>query len=130
MRSPFLPIILVLAIFGALAACDDSGPDNGRIEFPSENVSYTQHVQPYFYMSCTTGCHDDRTMAGIPPLSLTSYDRVMSVPGVVIPYDPNASLLIQKVDGRLPHDIYIPILIDSNQLAGLRTWISEGAKNN
>jgi hypothetical protein len=113
-------------------ACTDTGVDNGEeIVFPETGVSYTEHVQPYFFLSCaTSGCHDDRTMAGNPPLSLTSYLNATASPGIVIPGDPDASLLIQKVDGRLPHEVFVPIIINDNQLQGLRTWIDEGAKNN
>ena len=48
----------------------------------------------------------------------------------VIPGDPASSLLLQKIDGRLPHPINVPIIINQNQLTGIRTWIAEGAKNN
>jgi hypothetical protein len=51
-------------------------------------------------------------------------------PGIIIPNDPESSLLLQKIDGRLPHPINVPIIINTNQLTGIRTWISEGAKNN
>jgi len=69
-------------------------------------------------------------MAGNPPLSLTSYFNATANPGIIIPGDPASSLLIQKVDGRLPHDIFVPIVINDNQLQGLKTWIQEGALNN
>ena len=123
-------LTLSILLAGLLGACDDSGTDNGNdIEFPEQNVSYSQHVQPYFNLYCATaGCHDNGTMAG--GLSLTSYFNTTNNPGIVIPGDPDASVLIQKVDGRLPHEGFVPIVINDNQLQGLKTWVAEGAKNN
>jgi hypothetical protein len=51
-------------------------------------------------------------------------------PGVVIPFDSQSSLLLQKIDGRLPHPLEVPIIINDNQLKGIKTWLDEGARNN
>ena len=121
-------IAVLASCFALIQACDDENT-NQEIVFPADGVSYAEHVQPYFLRYCaTSGCHNNATVAG--GLALTSWSNVISAPGVVIEGDPDASLLIQKVDGRLPHQPNVPILINNNQLEGLRTWVSEGAKNN
>lgn len=113
-----------------LPACDDGGTTPGdEIVFPDKEVSYSAHVQPFFNLRCANyGCHEDQTRAG--NISLTSYVAMTERPGIIIPNDPESSLLLQKIDGRLPHPINVPIIINTNQLTGIRTWIAEGAKNN
>lgn len=129
-RSLALAVFLLSALFLGLAACDDSGTRPGdEIIFPDTDVSYMAHVKPFFNYRCASyGCHEDQTRAG--NLSLTSYVAMTERPGIVIPGDPASSLLLQKIDGRLPHPINVPIIINQNQLTGIRTWIAEGAKNN
>ncbi len=114
----------------ALASCDDSGNTPGdEIVFPDKDVSYSAHVQPFFNLRCANyGCHEDQSRAG--DLSLTSYVAMTERPGIIIPGDPQSSLLLQKIDGRLPHPINVPIIINTNQLNGIRMWITEGARNN
>ena len=132
MKGPLLILAMVLVVaFGiSLSACDDSGTRPGdEIVFPDSDVSYAAHVQPFFNLRCANyGCHEDQTRAG--NLSLTSYVSTTERPGVVVSGDADASLLMQKIDGRLPHPIEVPIIISENQLKGIRTWINEGAKHN
>lgn len=122
--------LVVIAVLALDAGCKDSAttPDND-IVFPAMTVSYSQHVQPFFNLRCANfGCHEDQTKAG--NLSLTSYVAMTSRPGIVIPGSSASSLLIQRIDGRLPHPMNVPIIINQNQLAGLKMWIDDGAKNN
>ncbi|MBE0643368.1 MAG: hypothetical protein IH600_04755 [Bacteroidetes bacterium] len=121
---------LLISLFVVLTACDDSGTTPGdEIIFPEKDVSYAVHVQPFFNLRCANyGCHEDQSRAG--NLSLTSYVSMTERPGIIIPGNPESSLLLQKIDGRLPHPINVPIIINTNQLTGIRTWIAEGAKNN
>jgi Planctomycete cytochrome C len=126
----FLTMFAAAACVALFPACDDSGTTPGdEIIFPDADVSYSAHVQPFFNLRCANyGCHEDQTRAG--NISLTSYVAMTERPGIIIPNDPESSLLLQKIDGRLPHPINVPIIINSNQLTGIRTWIAEGAKNN
>lgn len=125
-----LAALLTVVLISSLPACDDSGTRPGdEIVFPEENVSYAEHVQPFFNLRCANyGCHEDATRAA--NLSLTSYVNMTTRPGIIVPGDASSSLLMQKIDGRLPHPIEVPIIINENQLGGIRTWINEGAKNN
>ena len=121
---------IMLAIAALAAGCKDSVTTPGNdIVFPAKDVSYAQHVQPFFNLRCATyGCHEDQTKTG--NLSLTSYVAMTSRPGIVIPGSSKSSLLIQRIDGRLPHPISVPIIINQNQLDGMKLWVDEGAKNN
>ena len=132
MKKPLIMLAAVLALLFVFAvpACDDSGTRPGdEIVFPEKDVSYSAEVQPFFDLRCANyGCHEDQSRAA--NLSLTSYLALTERPGIIIPGDAGSSLLMQKIDGRLPHPIEVPILINENQLTGIRTWINEGAKNN
>ncbi len=133
MRSALALLALVLLpvlLLAAFNACDDDGVRPGdEIIFPDKDVSYAAHVQPFFTLRCAAyGCHEDQTRAG--NLSLTSYVATTERPGVVIPFDSQSSLLLQKIDGRLPHPLEVPIIINENQLKGIKTWLDEGARNN
>ena len=120
----------VIAAFALWAGCKDSATTPGNdIVFPAMTVSYSQHVQPFFNLRCANfGCHEDQTRAG--NLSLTSYVALTSRPGMVIPGSSKSSLLIQRIDGRLPHPVNVPIIINQNQLDGMKMWVDDGAKNN
>lgn len=132
MRIPVLFLILAMPCLIMLngSGCKDSGTTPGdEIVFPDSGVSYTAHVQPFMTLRCATlGCHDDDTRAG--NLSLTTYMSMTARPGIVVPRDSKSSLLMQRIDGRLPHPPNVPILINQNQLNGIKRWIDEGAKYN
>lgn len=134
------PIILpvkfgsVLAAALLLLSCNDdaSGPgdNSGEIVFPESDVSYGEHVQPLFDRRCAfSGCHDSGTRAG--DLSLESYTDATARPGIIVPGNPDASVLVQTIEGTLPHmpPLNSPTLTD-NQITGIRQWILEGAENN
>jgi hypothetical protein len=126
----YLLIIAAIVIVLPLAGCKDSGltPDSD-IVFPAKDVSYMTSIQPFFNLRCSYyGCHDDQSRAG--NLSLTSYVNLTSKPGMVIARDTLHSVLLQKINGLLPHPIEIPIMINQNQINGIKQWILEGAKYN
>ncbi len=130
-NSVFLLIVFLPVLIGLfLSACHDDGIRPGdEIIFPMKDVSFAAHVQPFFRLRCANyGCHEDQTRAG--NLSLTSYVALTERPGIVVAGNSDASFLMQKLDGRLPHPIEVPVIINQNQLSGIKTWIDEGAKNN
>lgn len=92
---------------------------------PSEEVSFSQHVQPIFYSRCVS-CH-----GGTANLFLNTYENVMrgGINGpAVIPNDPNGSRLIQFVSsGYMP---YGGPLLTSAQVETLVNWVAAGAPNN
>ena len=122
-------LTLPLLFCAGFACSDSSTTPSGDIVFPDSNISYAAYVQPLFNLRCSnTGCHDDQSRAG--DLSLSSYFALTSKPGIIIPGNSKSSLLAQKIDGRLPHQNTIPIIINTNQINGVKKWIDEGAKNN
>ena len=118
-----------------IMSCKDEGTSSGTsdIVFPDSNVSYGKQVQPLFDRGCAFyGCHGADTFDER-GYSLESYHNATSRAGVIIPYDPNGSLLIQAVEGRAPNSRRMPPNSDPltpNQINGLRRWIIEGAVNN
>jgi hypothetical protein len=90
---------------------------------PPPAVSYADDVQPYFNSNCT-GCHGgSNPQKGV---DLTSYQQVMAGGdggAIVIPGDPDASVLVQQLEDRHRNQI-------AADIAQIRTWIQEGAQNN
>jgi hypothetical protein len=123
----FLSIPLLSLFLGCGKNSNPGAPSD--IVFPDANISYARSVQPLFFQKCAlVGCHDDQSMAG--GLSLTSYTALTARSGVVVPGNSTNSILAQKVDGRSPHLVPVPITLTANQIGGIKKWIDEGAKNN
>ena len=126
---------LITAFTGAfiIAACDDTTnvTDIDSLVIPSQNVSYSQHIQPVLTAKCArSGCHDDQTHAG--NLSLTSWANTTASYLIVAPGVPQNSLLVSSTQGittsPMPPIGYPPLV--KNHIDGIKTWVKEGAKNN
>ena len=91
-------------------------------------MSFSQHVQPLFTQKCS-GCHGTSDALDLtPPMyaSLMSYQ-----PQLVISGEGENSLLVQILDGRaVPQMPPGSERLTDNQIAGIKTWINEGALNN
>ncbi|MCB9219878.1 MAG: hypothetical protein H6610_10525 [Ignavibacteriales bacterium] len=133
----FINISLIFTFFSLLFfACDDTGINNNidDIIIPSQNVSYAEYIQPIFNYKCTnTACHDSETRAG--SLDLTTWAGATSNPLIISPGLPDNSKLIWAVEGNSGASLmpppYGPVTpLTDNQIEGLRTWITEGAKAN
>lgn len=73
-------------------------------------------------------------MPGLQASQMVDYQsiRFNANAGFVIPENPDGSLIIQIIERTFdPHIVtgYINFKINSNQKAGMRTWIEEGAEN-
>ncbi|MCK9279932.1 MAG: hypothetical protein M0P71_04880 [Melioribacteraceae bacterium] len=133
-KSKIINTVLLVAFALIInTSCDDTinvfELDNKMI--PSSNVSYNQYIQPVFTAKCANaGCHDDQIRAG--GLSFTSHVNAISDYLVVAPGLPENSKLIWAIEGNYVDPM--PPLgywgLTSNQIAGIRTWVKEGAKNN
>ena len=131
-----LRVFLLAGSLMLLMSCKDQNPTGpggspSTIVFPTDSVSYSQHVQPLFNQACNfAGCHDDGQNAS--PLRLTSYgNTVLSIPGVVVPRNPDGSTLVLRIQGSVGQRMPVngnPL--NQNQINGIRAWIVEGAKNN
>ncbi len=124
-------ILIIIAIISI--SCDDSINPIYQ-EIPSENVSYSRHIQPLFNVKCTnSGCHDNSTRAG--NLSLTSWANTTADLQIVVPYHPENSILVWSIEGRSASGLMPPPTapitpLTNNQIEGIKTWIREGAQAN
>jgi hypothetical protein len=127
--------VLRYGVLLTLIACkenlpgEDGSPSN--VVFPPNDVRYSLHVQPLFNQACALpACHDDGSNQSA--LRLTSYgDAVLAVPGIVVAGSPENSTLVIRIEGRAGQPM--PLFrnpLNQNQINGIRTWITEGAKNN
>lgn len=96
---------------------------------PPAPVSFGREIAPIMAMHCNT-CHGES--GGI---STRSYRELMSggdLGKVVIPGDPEGSLLIHFLDGRRGENRRMPKNarpLSSTQIGLIRRWIAEGARN-
>lgn len=114
---------IVLMTFG----CENSIDSPKDIIFPEKDVSYTNHVEPFLNLTCSfAGCHGNTAKAGI---RLNDYFSIINTPGLVIPKNPDGSLLNQILEERKPHFTYYEKSnITDNHIQGMRLWVLEGAK--
>ncbi|HZN60115.1 MAG TPA: c-type cytochrome domain-containing protein [Planctomycetota bacterium] len=101
-----------------------------------ELVSFEAEVKPILQRSCGgMGCHIGETQSGV---ELTSYEKAIASVGdqfqtaVIVPGDPDASPLIDKVSNATPKfGERMPFQLDpldAADIAVLRRWIAEGAR--
>jgi hypothetical protein len=117
-----------------LVSCSSTPPITSpeQLVFPSSNVSFSRHVQPFMNLTCNyAGCHNSRSMAG--GIALESYfDVVFTTPGLVVARNPSQSRLIQVIDLnariRPNHPNSFQTRITQNHIAGMKIWIQEGAQ--
>lgn len=119
----FLAVIVI--------SCDDTVVSD--VDIPSENVSYSEHIQPIFNNYCmSSGCHNTEDNAG--GIRLTSYGELFAVPFLVIPGAAEESTLYLSVNGQtaniMPPPYGSSIPLTDNQIDGIRVWIEEGAEAN
>ncbi len=124
--------VLALAALFVLCACSSNMITQPQdVVFPDSNVRFRGHVQPFLTVTCANGgCHSDITAAG--GIRLTSYSSIMfDRPNLIVPSRPNESVIIQILDGILPHPFgNIQQGITANHIRGMRQWVTEGALNN
>ena len=94
-------------------------------------VDYATQIQPIFNESCTT-CH-----GGSSGLTLTSFSALMNSNGslygtnIVVPGDPNASGLVDKIEPNPQFGSRMPQggQLTQNEIDLIRQWITEGANS-
>jgi len=124
-------ILVFYLIF--ISGCSDSGSNTSgaNMVFPDKNVSFQNQVQPFIKIKCSIyGCHGDVN----PPreIRLTDYASFFASynGALVIPGKPEASVLVQMLENKLPHNPNVYWEVNDNQKKGIRQWILEGAQNN
>ena len=122
-------LLIIIFILAISTSCDDTGIT--EVIIPDENIDYAIHIQPLFNTHCNnSGCHNSEDNAG--GIRLTSYGELFAVPFLIIPGAPEESQLYLAVDGRsvnfMPPAYGNSIPLSENNIAGIKTWILEGAK--
>lgn len=122
--------IIFLSSIILLTNCDDSPVSGEDVVFPENNISYTNHVEPFMRQACAyQGCHGGANPAS--GLLLSDYFVLTSEPGLIIPNNPDGSRLIQIMENPNTHITpFIRSDINENTINGMRQWILEGAKIN
>lgn len=124
MRAPLL-LSAILSTCGLDVRPPDGAPGGGG---PLPEASFALDVLPIFEEACTI-CH-----GGAGGLALESYEA-LSLGGnsgpAVVPFDPDASLLVRRIEGTLPPRMPLdgPPLTAA-EVERIRTWIAEGAQDN
>lgn len=146
---------LVLLALGASACITDVEPDVGSLRAgtcvpkdsdPMKDVSFKDDVLPLFQRGGGQGgctCHQpsNRSTPGIDQsgLSLDSYRSLLrggnnSRDSIVVPGDPCASIIVQKVSNAPPFGTRMPPsgppFMTPAEIALLADWIAEGAHDN
>ena len=133
----YLISIILLSIFMVVACGDNPTEAQKEIVLPEKDLNFENHIKPLFLNKCASqsGCHSVFDVQN-GALDLTDYLTVMNhfvggtVP-LVIPEQPDQSFLYNILRGsllgipRMPLDL--PPL-NSNNLNGVKTWISDGAE--
>ena len=95
----------------------------------AQPVSFEHSIQPILAERCQA-CHSDRNASG--RLSLTSVPALLrggQSGAAVIAGKPDESLLLQTVSGDKPRMPKVGAPLSPDQIALLRRWIAEGARN-
>lgn len=117
-------------------SCKEENPlkdEVSNIVFPDSGISYARHVEPLFQQQCAfSGCHGGSQPPSGLNLTTPSYNNLLNhQPRLVTPGEPDNSLLIQRLDGRVSPQMPLNRTpLTANQLKGIRKWIEEGALNN
>ena len=123
--STFITLSWALALTGCPSGTV-TNPDT--IVFPSSEVSFRNHVQPFLGTRCMP-CHDNTNQAG--GIRLTSYSTIMfDRPNLIVQGSPEQSLVVLALEQQIVHASGNFANIPSAQIQGVRTWVAEGAKNN
>ncbi len=124
-----LSLLSIAQLIILIGGCSETSifPNNENIIFPETNVKFTDQVLPFLRYNCAyAGCHSGYSRAG--GVVLDDYFEIMLNPGLVIPSNPDGSILVQILENRLPHLTYFYRgSITPNQIHGVRQWIKEGA---
>ena len=121
---------LVVAL-GALAGCELVGAD--EVAAPrvvavgsgggGGEVTFSGVVQPILLEFCS-GCHNASSATG--GVDVTSFDGLQAKAGLVVPGDPDASLLLMMLEDGMMPPAGKP-RPTTEQVAAIRAWVVAGA---
>jgi mono/diheme cytochrome c family protein len=119
------------------AGCSDRGSPP-LISPPPPTISYRDDIQPIFDARCTV-CHFTGGFADLSLLAGASYHDLVNVQASgynairIVPGDPEDSVLYNKVTNTGLYGGIMPAVgppLTDPQIAAIRTWIEEGARDN
>jgi hypothetical protein len=121
-----------LIFLGALlAACGGSSGDGGGGNPPPITVSFSSDLVPIFQVDCLR-CHGAGMAGGLDLLTHQGLMQGGQSGAVVVPFDPDNSLIISRLDGtvapQMPRDG--PPYLTQPEIDRVAQWIREGALNN
>ena len=133
-RTPFI-LTIVLAANGVACGSIDSdevmaprlpaGAGGGTADLTGE-ATFGATVQPILMQYCSA-CHNASSPTG--GLDATSYSGLVEQTDVVIPGDPEASVLVQFLEGGVMPPPGNPRPSDE-EIAAIRDWVAGGALDN
>tara|TARA_Y100001970_G_scaffold16832_1_gene18989 strand:+ start:15631 stop:18417 length:2787 start_codon:yes stop_codon:yes gene_type:complete len=115
--------------------CDESNIDFNCLDFAYDmgdcEINFTSHVMPIISANCTGYCHNGASSYD-GGLNLESYTSLMTGGNsgpIVIPYYPDYSLIIQKLNGEAPGSQMPPqsAPLPDNYINTIYYWIEQGA---
>jgi hypothetical protein len=134
MRRNLLSVAVFFLVI-LVEGCTDMGADPGTpSSLPSGSggtVSFSRNVLPLFEAYGCAGCH-----GGTNGLTVTSVPQLLqggSHGPAVVPGNPDSSLVIRKISSSPPFGDRMPQggpYLPDTTVAVIRSWISDGAKDN
>jgi hypothetical protein len=147
--------LLIAGALSGLLACDDVVPQVGALQTgacdprdsnPDQEISFTRHLLPVMTRPLGMGgcsCHLPQSAVSIGVelggVNASSYDSlrrggVNSGTRIIVPGDPCASIIVQKVSETPPFGSRMPLdgppFLNAAERQALHDWIAEGAQNN
>ncbi len=122
-------IVIVLSIM-LFSSCTDLGKIADEPTVPPDTLaSFSSNISPIFFSNCP--CHIGGPSGG---LRLDSYASLMQggdLGLVVLPNNPDSSIIIQKLEGtRQPQMPFGGTPLPQTTIDLIRRWIAQGAHNN
>jgi len=128
-------LYILILLFSLQACYKDIGPIEGEIQIPEDGISFSQNIQPIFDQSCVN-CHP--SSGNLDLRAGNSYNNLVNVPAsgysgiLVVPGDPDNSILYKKIDGSGAYGSNMPVggSLSASQINMIEQWILEGAPDN
>ncbi|ROL57006.1 hypothetical protein D9V84_06160 [Bacteroidetes/Chlorobi group bacterium Naka2016] len=123
--------LIQFTILALLVISCSSSINNNPTDFPDSNLSFNNHILPLLRNTCGLSyCHGEVSPRG--NVQIYDYFSLMNSynGALVIPGNPDGSVLVQIIEYKLPHRPNLQWQLNSKQIQAIRKWIAEGAKNN
>ncbi|MEJ5285911.1 MAG: hypothetical protein CH6_2829 [Candidatus Kapaibacterium sp.] len=123
--------LIQFTILALLIISCSSSTNNNPTDFPDSNLSFNNHILPLLRNTCGLSyCHGEVSPSG--NVQIYDYFSLMNSynGALVIPGNPDGSVLVQIIEYKLPHRPNLQWQLNSKQIQAIRKWIAEGAKNN